>query len=195
MLTVGQITKAHRDMLRAGREDPARCALLVEAARSAETTLPADEQPAAQRTWHTMRLRTEAASDATEDESSSQRMMALQALVGDGSLVLHLVKTDNNPSANVCIGRSKRNDVIIDHDTVSSVHAWVDLDGAFPILLDRHSANGTFVNGSKLKPDVPTPLSSGDCVRFGKRVFYFLDRKRVSYFLELRIAKSSTKTQ
>jgi len=35
------------------------------------------------------------------------------------------------------------------------------------------------------------PLASGDCLRFGQRVFYYLTGERLLSFLELRIVKSS----
>lgn len=47
-------------------------------------------------------------------------------------------------------------------------HIWRQADGAF-VVEDRSSANGTFVNGTRI--DSPSPLSPGDELRIGATVF------------------------
>src|SRR5512134_3945117 len=52
----------------------------------------------------------------------------------------------------VCtIGRSSQCDIAIESKTVSRLHAKVERDGPRYILYDVHSANGTFVNGRRLR--------------------------------------------
>lgn len=79
--------------------------------------------------------------------------------------------------AYVTIGRSRRCDVRIDHDSVSKVHASIGFNresGEFYVI-DEHSRNGTQINGEPLKPGVPQPIWSGAYVSFGDAEFVFLD--------------------
>lgn len=73
----------------------------------------------------------------------------------------------------VGIGRSSKNEVVIDDDSVSPAHARVEyMDGAWRIT-DLKSTNGTYVEGVRLAPDVTTPLPPGSAVRFGGVGFHF----------------------
>lgn len=67
----------------------------------------------------------------------------------------------------VSIGKGARSDVVIDDDSVSSEHAMLEYDRDGWRITDLGSANGTYVEGERLAPDVPTPLSYGSTVRFG----------------------------
>jgi hypothetical protein len=66
--------------------------------------------------------------------------------------------------------------------SVSRVHAEVRLDGWNTLVLDRGSANGTYVaapDGSgwnRLEPNVPTVLPDGWSVAVGRRTFVFQQR-------------------
>ena len=52
----------------------------------------------------------------------------------------------------VCtIGRSSQCDIVIDSKAISRLHAKVERTGPRYILYDIHSANGTFVNGHRLR--------------------------------------------
>ncbi len=63
------------------------------------------------------------------------------------------------------VGRSRRNQVSIDDQSVSSTHAKVELaDGAWT-LYDLESRNGTRINDAETKVG---KLKPGDSVRFGK---------------------------
>lgn len=65
------------------------------------------------------------------------------------------------------IGRNPGLTVTLAEDTVSGTHAslWVDKDRGVT-LVDRDSANGTFVNGQQIF--TPAQLSDGDLVRVGE---------------------------
>lgn len=67
----------------------------------------------------------------------------------------------------VSIGKSAKSDVVIDDDSVSSAHATLEYDRDGWRITDLGSANGTYVEGVRLAPDVPTPLTYGSTVRFG----------------------------
>lgn len=62
------------------------------------------------------------------------------------------------------VGRSKKADLRIEEGFVSRRHArlWIESGGL--MVEDLGSANGTFVNGSKVRD--PTRLAPGDCVTF-----------------------------
>lgn len=51
---------------------------------------------------------------------------------------------------------------------VSRLHAVIKRDASHVMLMDLGSANGTFVNGKRLKPNVEQNLNNGDVVALGK---------------------------
>jgi hypothetical protein len=51
---------------------------------------------------------------------------------------------------------------------VSRVHASIQPSPEGVLLVDEGSANGTYLNGYHLPPQLPYPLRSGDEVRFGR---------------------------
>jgi len=53
-------------------------------------------------------------------------------------------------------------------DTVSRGHATIEHIGSAYQLTDLNSTNFTRVNGKRLEPSVPTPISDGDALQFGK---------------------------
>lgn len=69
----------------------------------------------------------------------------------------------------VTIGRAKNNDVHIPCDDVSKFHAYVlnNPKEETPQFADAGSTFGSEVDGERLKPRVPTPLSSGMRIQIG----------------------------
>jgi pSer/pThr/pTyr-binding forkhead associated (FHA) protein len=53
---------------------------------------------------------------------------------------------------------------------VSRHHARIDARKEPPLIVDLGSANGTFINGTKLEPNKPYQLESGDELRLGRLV-------------------------
>lgn len=51
---------------------------------------------------------------------------------------------------------------------VSRLHAVIKRDGARIIFIDLGSANGTYINGKRLVPNVEQTLNHGDIVALGK---------------------------
>jgi len=74
------------------------------------------------------------------------------ALLGDGELV---------------IGRSSYCSLVLEHASVSRVHASIRLVNGRIEISDMGSSNGTFVRGRRIKE--PTPIESGDDVRIGSQ--------------------------
>lgn len=67
----------------------------------------------------------------------------------------------------VQIGSGPQNDLVIAEDSVSQHHARLEFERGAWRITDLESTNGTFVEGIRLAPEVPTPLAYGSSVRFG----------------------------
>jgi hypothetical protein len=77
------------------------------------------------------------------------------------------------------IGQGPQNEIVLDDDTVSTQHARLELaDGSWR-LTDLDSRNGTYVEGVRLAPGVPTPLPSNSIVAFGAVTLAFRSREDV----------------
>ena len=72
-----------------------------------------------------------------------------------------------NPFHPVTVGRDRmRNEVCLDHRSVSVEHAIIRIeDAGQPVVEDLHSTNGTFVNGQRVEESCP--LREGDRISFG----------------------------
>lgn len=91
-------------------------------------------------------------------------------IVGSNSLAEGLDKP-------VTIGRSRQCDVRVDNESVSKVHATIQLDrgsGGY-FVTDKGSRNGTYLNGEKIWANSRTSLWSGVYLSFGDAVFVFMD--------------------
>jgi pyruvate/2-oxoglutarate dehydrogenase complex dihydrolipoamide acyltransferase (E2) component len=73
----------------------------------------------------------------------------------------------------VRIGRAAGNDVVIPDDSVSASHALLEFERDAWRITDLESTNGTYVEGIRLAPQVPTPLGYGASVRFGGIPLHF----------------------
>ena len=68
------------------------------------------------------------------------------------------------------VGRAETSvkcDVPVAHGTTSTRHATVRCNGGQISVQDMKSTNGTYLNGQRIDPATPVPLSEGDKVRFG----------------------------
>src|SRR5436190_2477858 len=64
----------------------------------------------------------------------------------------------------VMVGRDRTCAIVLSHPAVSRRHARITLSGTAPLLEDLQSANGTYVNNTRVERVV---LKPGDIVRFG----------------------------
>ncbi len=71
------------------------------------------------------------------------------------------------------IGRDTKNEVFIDDPKSSRTHAEIAKHGDFFTLRDLKSSNGTYFNGNKMQPNVPTAMLSGDTFSIGNTHFTF----------------------
>jgi len=102
----------------------------------------------------------------------------LQGALKDGSEVIPLRKKASSLWDHITVGRAESSDIVLDDMAVSNVHAHfaVNVGDHAVSVQDVGSSNGTFVNRVQLQPHNAEGLKSGDCVRFGQSIFYFVGR-------------------
>lgn len=66
------------------------------------------------------------------------------------------------------LGRRAENDVCIPNPFVSGTHAEIDVADEGIYFTDLGSTNGTFLNDSRLSPNVRTLVNAGDVLRIGE---------------------------
>ena len=71
------------------------------------------------------------------------------------------------------LGRDPRSDVVLHSESASRNHARLVCSGGQCTLQDLGSANGTFVNGTRLA-SAPRPLANGDVIRVGDQTLHFV---------------------
>jgi Mg-chelatase subunit ChlD len=76
--------------------------------------------------------------------------------------------------ARINIGRSQRNDIVIQQPAISGFHATIEFRNMAFYLEDQRSTNGTQLNGSRVAPNEPVRLKSGDRITFAKYDFKFI---------------------
>ena len=89
-------------------------------------------------------------------------------IVSKDSLSLSLSKES------ITIGRDSSNDIVIDKESVSSLHATIEYKHGHFYLEDHRSTNGTTLNGKEIKENEPVRLKSGDKIHFAVYEFRFL---------------------
>jgi pSer/pThr/pTyr-binding forkhead associated (FHA) protein len=72
----------------------------------------------------------------------------------------------------ITIGRSGKNDIVVDNMAVSRKHARIYQEGPRFIVEDLKSLNGTFVNNKKVSQWI---LSDNDKIHIGKHTLVFID--------------------
>jgi len=92
----------------------------------------------------------------------------------------------------ITIGRQAGVSLLIEHSSVSRLHAEITCaDGAY-LLRDKGSSNGTFVNDAHLEHENAYTLRHHDRVRFGDAQFRFELRHRASNNSHAALAPSTT---
>jgi len=121
--------------------------------------------------------------DQLREEPGDEETQEVPPTPGDASLSLFLVDTGEvikleEGLSEYTIGRSAEDQPLLpDVDLapyhayefgVSRLHASIKLGTPFALLTDFDSANGTQLNGQKLSPNKPYPVSHGDIISLGK---------------------------
>lgn len=71
------------------------------------------------------------------------------------------------PAPVVTVGQSASNQVVLADDSVSRRHARLEFEAGSWHVTDLDSTNGTYLNGTRVPPNVATPLPYGANIRFG----------------------------
>ncbi|MDR1701296.1 MAG: FHA domain-containing protein [Sporomusaceae bacterium] len=79
------------------------------------------------------------------------------------------VKTEIG-EARVNIGRRPSNEMVLNDKSSSRLHAYIVREGAFHVIYDAQSLNGTFVNDELAEKKV---LSGGDKIKIGDTVILY----------------------
>jgi two-component system, cell cycle response regulator len=72
----------------------------------------------------------------------------------------------------VRIGRGEENEIVLDEDRVSRMHAYLELHGDRWVIRDEGSANWTWLADTRLQGYVA--LKHGDRIQIGSSIFKFL---------------------
>jgi diguanylate cyclase (GGDEF)-like protein len=75
------------------------------------------------------------------------------------------------------IGRSTKNDLFLDQESISRSHARITFDGERHWMHDLNSTNGTYVNDKLLVQE--TELSDGDQLRIGRSILKFMTGENI----------------
>ena len=105
---------------------------------------------------------------------SSDTVVSYQAV--DGGTLTRMTTQDkikiNN--ANFTIGRQRgKVDYQVEGDSVSRVHARIEVKDGKSYIVDNNSANGTYVNNVKLRAGVAQELKEGDIIKISDEKFRF----------------------
>lgn len=87
---------------------------------------------------------------------------------------------NNQQSSVITIGRQSGVSLLLEHNSVSRLHAEITCSNGEYLLRDTGSSNGTFVNGSQVTRDTIYRLHHRDNVRFGDVQFRFELRTKAS---------------
>ena len=77
------------------------------------------------------------------------------------------------PTGQISIGRFTGSKLVIEHSTLSRMHAIVRVSSEEMTIEDLGSENGTFVRETRIKPGAQVPFSAGDVVRVGEVILIF----------------------
>jgi pSer/pThr/pTyr-binding forkhead associated (FHA) protein len=108
------------------------------------------------------------AAQATMDRIEQPGRLILRSDSGD---VLQEYTLDKRETV---IGRAPSSDILLSKDKLTSRrHATVRFENGHYMLLDEHSANGTFVNGQQIEEAIPRVLQDGDHIGIGEHELIF----------------------
>lgn len=166
MITFGELVRDPARIQELGRSD-----VLISASGSGEVVL---KDKAAGPPQSTMVFMHETI--AMMKAERAEQVDKLRSVVGPDSTVVSLAKKAGSLWDHITVGRASTADIVVADPATSSVHAHfaLNVDDHPVSVQDVGSSNGTYINRRALQPHQLSPLSSGDCVRFGQSVFYYV---------------------
>jgi NADPH-dependent 2,4-dienoyl-CoA reductase/sulfur reductase-like enzyme/pSer/pThr/pTyr-binding forkhead associated (FHA) protein len=112
--------------------------------------------------------------------ASEAYLVAADLFEKTGRNVAETEKTQLSQTRVISVGRQAGVSLLIDHASVSRRHAELSYNNRRYILRDAGSANGTFVNATRLPPGAAYVLRDGEQIRFGKIAYVFLQARQMS---------------
>ena len=106
----------------------------------------------------------------------TEKVDKLRSQIAAKSVVVALKKQPESFWDYITLGRASTADIALDDGAVSNIHAhfMIDEEEGRVKVQDVGSSNGTYINRAPLQPHTPATLVSGDCVRFGQSIFYYV---------------------
>jgi phage tail-like protein len=74
------------------------------------------------------------------------------------------------------IGRETGNNIVLVSGLISRRHARIEVQEDGCRIIDLDSANGTYLNGKRLEPNLPLPLKHEDVIRIGEYELHYLQK-------------------
>jgi hypothetical protein len=89
----------------------------------------------------------------------------------DDENVYPIVKSGRNTFEKLfTVGRSPNNDIVIDHTSISKLHAYFRQEDDGYTIADAGSSNGTFIEEFPLPQNKDARIESNQPIRFGKTI-------------------------
>ena len=113
-----------------------------------------------------------------EEGDMEWRPETLMSLVTPMSRIYCMLHADKRPFSRILIGRGAHNDMVINDPVVSTIHAFIESDANNSqfFLVDNCSKNGTRINACTIDARKPTYIEEGDCICFGRAIFYVVSK-------------------
>ncbi len=111
-----------------------------------------------------------------ENVANKTVLYGVKGLIQNGRLVLldekgNFKEEFELDEIEISIGRDEKNNIAIDHPSISRIHCFINRKDDFYEIVDNDSTNGVFVNGKKVKKSI---LKNGDIVQLGDVEFVFI---------------------
>lgn len=108
------------------------------------------------------------------DDDAEFRTILAQDMDAHGSGLYSIVPVVKRAGANefsfITVGRTPNNDIVIDVNSVSKCHAFIQARGKSYTIADAGSRNGTQVNGVLVQRHTAVELHSGDVLVLSAKV-------------------------
>lgn len=132
-------------------------------------------------------------SDEDEEYRFRTQSGVTMPTIGAGQpVVLTVEKTkDNAMQRRVTVGRTSNNDIVLEAQSVSRFHAWLQRDEVTDgwHFSDAGSRNGSFVDNVRLSARKPVALLTGAKLRLGSVELLYFSPEGFLAFLKVRAAK------
>lgn len=122
----------------------------------------------------------------------TQSGISVPAIGGGEPMAAVVEKTKENAfKQRITIGRTSNNDIVLEDNSVSRFHAYLEGEGGSEwVLVDAGSRNGSFVGGRRVAVRTRIVLANGSAVRIGAVHLTFFS---ASGFLEMLQRRASEK--